>query len=130
MKQYNEWNIIKQSIESKEKSLIFKPREIFWLQMGQNIGYETNGKGDSFLRPVIVIRKFSKDSFLGLPLTTSAKNDMFHFKFTIKNNKKVNYATLSQLKLFDAKRLVNKICIMNKIEFELLQEKLKKLIFE
>jgi len=100
------------------------------VQLGQNIGYETDGKGDKFLRPVLIIRKFSKDSFLGIPLTTSSKNDMFHYKFTISSNQKVNYANLSQVKLFDAKRLDHKLGIIDKIEFQELKNKLKILIFE
>jgi mRNA-degrading endonuclease toxin of MazEF toxin-antitoxin module len=130
MKQYDKWNIIKKDISNKEKNLLFKVREIFWVQLGQNIGYETDGKGDKFLRPVLIIRKFSKDSFLGIPLTTSSKNDMFHYKFTISSNQKVNYANLSQVKLFDAKRLDHKLGIIDKIEFQELIYKLKTLIFE
>ena len=130
MKQYDKWNIIKKDISNKEKNLLFKVREIFWVQLGQNIGYETDGKGDKFLRPVLIIRKFSKDSFLGIPLTTSSKNDMFHYKFTISSNQKVNYANLSQVKLFDAKRLDHKLGIIDKIEFQELKNKLKILIFE
>jgi hypothetical protein len=30
--------------------------------MGQNIGYETQGKGEEFLRPVLIFRKFSKNT--------------------------------------------------------------------
>ena len=65
MSKYNKWNNIKKDISNKENNLIFKNREIFWLQLGCNIGFETNGKGDEFLRPILVLRKFSKDSFLG-----------------------------------------------------------------
>jgi mRNA-degrading endonuclease toxin of MazEF toxin-antitoxin module len=130
MKKYDEWNEVKKDIAIKNKNLIFKVREIFWVQLGQNIGFETDGKGNKFLRPVLIIRKFSKDSFLGIPLTTSIKDDMFHYKFTIKSNKKINYANLSQIKLFDAKRLSHKLGSIDKVEFTKLTEKLKRLIFE
>jgi hypothetical protein len=79
------------------------------LKIGQNIGYETDGKGDGFLRPVLILRKFSRESFLGIPLTTSKKDDMFHYEFLLNSNGKINYATLSQVKLFDAKRLHAKL---------------------
>ena len=130
MKQYDEWNTIKKDISSENKALIFKVREVFWLKVGQNIGYETDGKGKEFLRPVLILRKFSKDTFLGIPLTTSQKDDMFHYKFTLNSNKKINYANLSQIKLFDIKRAKNKLGVISKDDFESLQNKLKRLMFE
>ncbi len=130
MKNYDKWNEIKKEMLHQEKKHIFKVREIFWLKVGQNVGYETDGKGESFLRPVLILRKFSKDTFLGLPLTTSPKDDMFHYKFTLTSNKKVNYANLSQIKLFDVRRVKNKLGVISKDDFEKLKDKLKKLMFE
>jgi len=130
MNEYDRWNEIKKEISSKKQNLIFKNRDIFWLQVGNNVGFETDGKGKDFLRPVLVLRKFSKDSFLGIPLTTSQKDDIFHYKFILNSNKKVNYATLSQVKLFDAKRLYNKLGKISVNDFELLKIKLKELVFE
>ncbi len=129
MKKYNEWNEIKKSISNQDKRLIFKVREVFWIKVGQNVGYETDGKGENFLRPVLVLRKFSKDTFLGIPLTTSKKDDMFHYEFILNSNNKVNYANLSQIKLFDAKRVENKLGTISIDDFEKLKGKLKKLIF-
>ena len=130
MKKYDEWNIVKKDIAIRKKNLIFKVRDIFWLQVGQNIGFETDGKGERFLRPVLVLRKFSKDTFLGLPLTTVKKDDMFHYKFTLLSNSKLNYANLSQIKLFDAKRIHDKLGKISVEDFEKLKIKLEKLIFE
>lgn len=130
MKNYNEWNEVKKDVSTKKKSLIFKTREIFWLNIGQNIGFETNGKGSDFLRPVLIFRKFSKDSFLGIPLTSQEKTDMFHFKFMLNRNTTLNYASLSQIKLFDAKRLHTKMGKISIEDFELLKTRLKELMFE
>ena len=42
---YDEWNEVKK-VTSKESLLVgFKPRDIFYVQMGHNLGYEQNGKG-------------------------------------------------------------------------------------
>ena len=130
MKRYDEWNEVKKEMLDQEKKQSFKVREIFWLKVGHNVGYETDGKGVSFLRPVLILRKFSKDTFLGIPLTTSQKDDMFHYKFILNSNEKVNYANLSQIKLFDVKRVRNKLGLISKDNFEELKSKLKKLIFE
>ena len=129
MEEFDKWNSVKKNITTKN-IFTFKVREIYWLKLGKNIGFETDGKGEEFLRPVLVFRKFSKDSLLGIPLTTSIKDDMFHYKFTIKSNQKINYANLSQIKLFDAKRLDHKLGSIDKLEFTKLTNKLKRLIFE
>jgi len=130
MKKYDEWNEVKKEMLHIEKKQIFKVREVFWLKVGHNVGYETDGKGENFLRPVLVLRKFSKDTFLGIPLTTSKKDDMFHYKFKLNSNAKINYANLSQIKLFDVRRVKNKLGVISKNDFEELKSKLKKLMFE
>ena len=128
MKKYDEWNEVKKDIVIKNKNLTFKVREIYWLSVGQNIGYEIYGKGDEYLRPVLILRKFSKESFLGIPLTSVSKNDMFHFEFTPINKVKINYAILSQIKLFSAKRIKSKMGKISQDDFKNLKEKLKVLI--
>jgi mRNA-degrading endonuclease toxin of MazEF toxin-antitoxin module len=128
MKKYDKWNEVKKDIVIKNKNLTFKVREIYWLSVGQNIGYEIYGKGDEYLRPVLILRKFSKESFLGIPLTSVSKNDMFHFEFTPINKVKINYAILSQIKLFSAKRIKSKMGKISQDDFKSLKEKLKVLI--
>ena len=100
MEIYDKWNEIKKDIEVKNRKFTFKVREIYWLRVGQNVGYEIYGKGEEFLRPVLIFRKFSKESFLGIPLSSQLKEDMFHFQFTPINKVKTNSAILSQIRLF------------------------------
>jgi len=126
--QYDKWNDEKKRIELQDQKFTFKVREIYWLKIGQNIGYEVYGKGDEFLRPVLILRKFSKDSFLGIPLTSQDKDDMFHFKFIPINKTKNNYAILSQVKLFSSKRIKSKLGKISKEDFINLKNKLKELI--
>lgn len=49
--------------------------------MGQNIGFEQNGKGDNFVRPVIILKKFNKNMFFGIPLSTQIKDGKFYYYF-------------------------------------------------
>lgn len=128
MKIYDEWNEVKKDLSKNKKRVSFKQRDVFWINMGQNIGYEVYGKGDEFLRPVIVFKKFSQNTFLGIPLTTVAKDDKFHFYFKLHKNQKDNYAILSQIRLFDAKRLHDKLDKISSDEFENLKKKLKELM--
>ena len=43
------------------------------MKEGKNIGFEQNGKGSNFVRPILVLRKFNSSIFWGLPLTTIKK---------------------------------------------------------
>jgi len=127
IKSYDKWNNIKKNISLKEQYLTFKVREIYWVKLGQNVGFETDGKGEEFLRPVLVFRKFGKNTFLGIPLTTAKKDDMFHFEFTIKQNKKKNYANLSQIKLVDIKRIKSKLGKIDVDDFNSMKIQMKRL---
>ena len=131
MDKYDEWNKAKKLTESKERRIGIKPRELFWVKIGQNIGSEEYGKGANFTRPVIIIRKLTHDLFLGVPTTTSIKNnDYFHnFEFNNKTKGKVNTtAMILQAKVFSTKRLMNRIGMVDKENFKKIQEKIKRLI--
>jgi len=128
MLEYDKWNEVKKVLSTKKKLISFKNRDIFWMHIGKNLGYETFGKGDDFLRPVLVFKKFSRNTFLGIPLTTATKDDIFHYKFIIKNNNKTNYASLSQLRIFDVSRMHDKLDKMSVKDFEELKKKLNSLL--
>lgn len=128
MDNFDNWNKIKKEVEKKSLIFTFKVREIYWLNIGQNIGFEVYGKGEEFLRPVLVFRKFSKDSFLGIPLTSKIKEDMFHYNFIPIGKKKNNSAILSQIKLFSAKRIHDKMGKIGSEDFIELKIKMKELL--
>ncbi|MEA2017249.1 MAG: type II toxin-antitoxin system PemK/MazF family toxin, partial [Campylobacterota bacterium] len=86
------------------------------------------GKGTNFLRPVLIFKKFSQSTFLGIPLTTSKKEDIFHYKFTISKTNTENYASLTQIRVFDAKRLHHKLDKISTEEFNKLKNQLKELL--
>ncbi|MEA1920556.1 MAG: type II toxin-antitoxin system PemK/MazF family toxin [Campylobacterota bacterium] len=131
MEKFDEWNEVKKVAQIKERRLDIKPREIFWAKIGQNIGDEEYGKGQNFTRPVIVIRQLSRDLFLGVPTTTTLKdNDYFHlFEYSNKQRGDIqNSAMILQLKVFSKKRLMNKIGTINKNDFEEILTKARKLL--
>jgi mRNA interferase MazF len=126
----DKWNTIKQSIEQSERQLGIKPREIFWTKIGQNIGDEEYGKGEAFSRPVIIVRQLTHDLFIGVPITTTLKeNDYFQmFEFKTKRGISTNSAMLLQIRTFSKKRLTSKLGKMGVEDFQKLQRKLVKLI--
>lgn len=122
---FDNWNEIKKKTNSHKKKVYFKERDIFFIKIGENIGFEQSGKGDMFLRPVIILKKFNNDFFMGIPLSTTLKDGIYYFQFEF-TNKKSN-AILSQMKPFDAKRIKHKIGVINKENFKTLKEKISDL---
>ena len=127
MKQYDKWNEVKKNIDNKQEQIYFKEREIYWENIGENVGFEQAGKGDDFTRPLLIFRKFSKNMFLGIPLSTQRKNGSFFFEFSFKDDK-ISTALLVQTKMFDVKRLDKKIGKISVEDFGRLKIQFKELI--
>ena len=108
-KDFDKWNSLKKQIDAKDDKdrLFFRDGEVWWINIGLNIGFEVNGKDDQFMRPVLILKKYNKYSFLALPLTTVKKKSPYNVFLSIIDNKK-SYANLSQLRNIDSKRLINK----------------------
>ncbi len=126
-KNFDKWNNIKKAINKNNNIIKFQQRHIIFMKIGTNIGYEQDGKGEEFLRPVLVYKKFNNRVFLGIPLTSKEKSDKFHFLFEYKKDKK-SFAILSQLRLFDIKRAKYYDGKISKKQFERLQKKLLNLM--
>jgi len=127
MKQYDKWNEVKKNIDNKQAQIYFKEREIYWANIGENVGFEQAGKGDDFTRPLLIFRKFSKNMFLGIPLSTQRKDGSFFFEFSFKDEK-ISTALLVQTKMFDVKRLDKKIGKISVEDFAKLKIQFKQLI--
>ncbi len=128
--QYNNWNEIKIAIEYENIIVGFKERDIFYMNMGKNIGFEQDGKGENFVRPVVIIKGFNKNMFFGIPLSTKMKDGKFYYKFQFQKKDELieNIALLSQMRLFSTKRLLNKIGVISKEDFIKMKNEFKSLI--
>ena len=116
------WNLQKQHINAKKSRVYFRDREVWWVHLGLNIGFEMNGKGIEHLRPVIVLKKYNMYSFLALPLSTSPKTNTYRISVGIIDGKKAT-ANLSQLRNIDSKRLARRICELDQIVFDEIKKK-------
>lgn len=127
-KNFNQWNQLKIELHQDNKNhLFFKIWNIVFGDV--NVGSEQDGKGEYFRRPVLILKKFNQNIFLGIPLTSVNKNNNKHyFKFSFKKNK-TSYAILSQVRLFDKKRLLQKVGGVSFDIFEQIKNKLKELIY-
>ncbi|WP_320033703.1 type II toxin-antitoxin system PemK/MazF family toxin [Halarcobacter sp.] len=124
---FDKWNEIKKRTQDKKITAYFREREIYWANIGKNIGYEQNGKGKDFMRPLLILRKYNNKLFCGIPLSTTIREGSFFYNFNFLENKD-SCALLVQAKTFDVKRLDRKIGTINKNDFEKLEIKFKKLM--
>ena len=124
---FDVWNKNKQIIDKNEKFLKFRERDILFLTIGQNIGNEQYGKGKYFLRPVLVYKKFNRNTFLGIPLSSKQKDGSYYFSFNYKDDI-ISTANFSQVKTYDIKRAKYRSGMIDEQDFERLSKKLIKLL--
>ena len=107
-KDFDRWNEKKKKIDAsgRDGNFFFYEREIWWCAIGANVGVETDGKHDYFERPVLVVKKFNKEMFWGVPLSSRARFGRYYTK--ISHSSGDSWVMLSQLKTVSSKRLVRK----------------------
>jgi len=125
--EFDAWNRQKKELDAKDFYRNVKVREVVFVKMGKNIGYEQDGKGEEFIRPVLVFKRFNKHQFLGFALTSKKKEGRFYVE--IRHNNKISYVILSQLRTYSTKRVVNRKSngIITKKKLEEITEKFMKL---
>jgi mRNA interferase MazF len=122
------WNAQKIQIQTKpQRPFYFNEGEVWWCRIGENIGDEENGKGENFMRPVGIIRKFNKNLALVFPISSKLKDSKYYFSISYKGNK--YSALVSQIKVIDTKRLTKKISQMSDEDFQKLKEYFQKTLF-
>jgi len=128
-KDYQIWMPVKTEINNTDlRPKGCKPREVWICNVGENIGFEEDGKGKEFTRPVLVLKSFNKYFCYIVPLSTTNKRGKYYHAFDGKTGK-TSIALLSQSKPIDTARLSRKVGFVNKNEFKIIQEKLKEILF-
>lgn len=110
MNDFDQWNELKKVIEAQENDPNKFPKEgeVWMSSLGKNIGYEQNGSGDNYSRPLLIIKKFNNHMFWAVALSTKQKNYDFYFNYTDPHEQQVS-AILAQMKLISVKRFKRKI---------------------
>jgi len=128
-KDYKRWVGVKKKINNNERyPLGFRERDIWVCNVGENVGFEEDGKGEDFVRPVLILKVFNRKFCHIVPLSTTEKRGRYCYAFDGKTGK-TSVAILSQTKSVDAVRLHAKIGKVSKGDFERIKEEVKKLIF-
>src|SRR3989344_3431473 len=130
-KDFKKWHTYKERIHTAVARPFFHIREIWFCTLGANVGFEQDGVGEDFLRPIVIVKKFNNEIFLGIPLTKAKKKvretaEPYYYVFSFINKIK-SAAILSQIRLIDAKRLVRHIGTISEANFKDLTKKLKEL---
>jgi mRNA-degrading endonuclease toxin of MazEF toxin-antitoxin module len=123
VKRFKAWNKLKFKLHfNKNIPAGYKERDIWWVAIGHNVGTEEDGKGLMFNRPVLVVKGFSRYQFWGIPLSTTTKNGIYYHQFVF--NGKVSTALLSQLRVYDTRRLISKYGMAGINDFSAIKEKI------
>lgn len=126
-KDFDSWNQKKKEINYSEyKVPLFKERDIWWVSIGVNVGFEEDGKHEKFIRPVLVLKKFNRMLFFGVPLSTKIKDNPYYLPITVKGE--IVSVLISQIKVFSALRMQDKLAELDEKDYtktvEILKEKL------
>ncbi len=127
LKDFDGWNKSKQEIHNNSEHKLYGAREVWWCSLGVNIGFEQDGSGAEGERPVLVLKGFSKQVCLIIPLTTSTKENPYHFPLGMIDGRNA-FAIMSQIRLIDTKRLINKVAVIDQKTFEKIRKTARELL--
>lgn len=125
-KDFDGWNVLKQKLDVAHKPPLFNEREIWWCSVGVNVGFEVYGKGFIYSRPVLVIKKLSRHSFLGIPLTSKRKDKPYHYPISFAGVE--GSALIGQIRMMDNKRLSEVMGTLGRKQFEAVRTAVREMI--
>ncbi len=126
-KNFDDWNVSKKMIQNERENRYYNKREIWWCNLGVNIGSEQDGTGEEFQRPVLIICGINKNTCVIIPLTTSKRRHYFRIPIGLVDGKETS-AIISQIRLIDTKRLINKLGFLNQDVFECVRKAVKAML--
>lgn len=126
IKEFDKWIDRKKALHNQISSPPhINERDVWWTSIGVNIGFEEDGKNENFVRPVLIVKKFNNEIFLGVPLSTKIKDNKYYIQISIKD--RTVSAMISQLRVFSTKRIWNKLVELDKGDYSKILEEIKSL---
>ncbi len=128
-KDFQQWHIAKEKIhcQSDGQTIYFHERDIWWCRIGVNVGFEQDGKGKSFSRPVLIVKKFNQFVFWAIPLSTKIKKNRYYLACACSDGE-TRAAIISQLRLISSKRLTDKVGFAKEDSFSAIKKAIKDLL--
>ncbi len=125
-KNFDDWNGQKKQI-NELSGRFYHIRDIWWCTLGVNVGYEQDGAGEVYRRPVLVLAALSRHTCLVVPLSTSEQ--LHKLRIPIGNfGGKNSVALISQIRVVDTRRFVSRIGIVSPAVFDKVKGAIKDLI--
>ena len=126
-KDFDEWNEVKKAIHRDENAKFYHAREVWWCSLGVNIGFEQDGTGKGSQRPVLILKGLSRNTCLVIPLTRSSHVHKYRFQVGKVAGENAS-VILSQMRVLDTKRLINRVCFIEKSVFENIRKAAKDML--
>ena len=115
-KRFEEWINLKGKLHGKNNDPPrVKKGDIWWTSIGENIGFEINGKSQLFTRPVIILKKMMYGLYFVIPTTTKIKNRPWLVPFRHRSLDMV--ACIHHARPIDYRRLSSCIGEINESDF-------------
>lgn len=127
IKDFDTWNENKKLIHTKNENKLYHNREIWWCSLGVNVGFEQDGDDIKHERPILILKGLSRNTCLVIPLTTSLNRHKMRIYLGLVDGKQAS-ALLSQIRVIDTKRLINRIAIIDQKLFEDIRKATKDLL--
>ncbi|MDR0979958.1 MAG: type II toxin-antitoxin system PemK/MazF family toxin [Candidatus Nomurabacteria bacterium] len=128
MKNYENWTPVKASLNSGKRMPSYREGNVYWASIGENIGFEQDGKGRAYTRPVLILRGFSAELVLGLPLSSQKKSGRYFLPIVL--NGEDGVLLLSQIRAIDTLRLGDKIGQVDRQMLKLIKAAVAKMILQ
>jgi mRNA interferase MazF len=122
---FDQWNETKKQTHASAGYLPFyHKRQIRWCRLGVNVGFEQDGSGTAFARPILVLKAFNRNVCLVIPLSTSTKENPYYKPIGLVEGREAA-AIISQIRLIDTKRLDQLITTLDKNNFNKIRKAVK-----
>lgn len=124
-KNFYGWIKLKEKLHFSNSAPKISEGDIWWCGFGENVGVEINGKSSRFSRPVLIMKKLSRQGFMGIPLTSQEKTGSWYARFTFLE--KTEYAAICQARVMSSSRLYAKIGQIPKSDLNNIKQSFHKL---
>ena len=126
-KDFDTWNKNKKNLHASTLKRFCHEREVWWCSLGVNVGFEQDGTGKNFDRPVVVLKGLSQETCLVVPLTTSGRKHPLRISVGLIEDKDA-VALISQIRVIDTRRLIRKIGFLAPDAFTNVRDAVKKML--
>ena len=125
-KNFDEWNELKKELQLGKSMPMITEGDIWWCDIGINVGIEIDGKSKQFSRPVLIYKKLGIQGFIGIPLTTKHKNGSWYCDIDFQNKNQV--AVLSQIRPYSVYRLSCRMGSLDDVDKKRVKDSLLKFL--